>query len=104
MPGGVQRISEYELGAPDDLVAEIQARGSDALVCGDGALRFGAAFAAAGRGIELAGPAHASPSLTALADLAPARYERESFCTPAEVLPMYLRRSDAELEWDRKGA
>ena len=32
-----------------------------------------------------------------------ARYEREDFCPPAEVLPMYLRRSDAELAWDRKG-
>ncbi len=104
VPGGVQRISEYELGTPDDLVAEIQARGEDALVCGDGALRFGSAVAPLGRRVEIAGPAHASPSLTALADLALARYEREHFCTPDEVLPMYLRRSDAELDWDRKGA
>jgi tRNA threonylcarbamoyladenosine biosynthesis protein TsaB len=104
VPGGVQRVSEYELGAPDDLAAELQARGEDALVCGDGALRFGAAFAPLGRRVELAGPAHGSPSLTALADLALARYEREHFCAADEVLPMYLRRSDAELEWDRKGA
>ena len=103
VPGGVQRVSEYELGTPDDLVAELQARGEDALVCGDGSLRFAGAFDSLGTRVELAGPAHASPSLTALAELALARYEREDFCTPAEVLPMYLRRSDAELEWDRKG-
>src|SRR3954447_8758709 len=103
VPGGVQRLSEYELATPDDLVAELEARGEDALVCGDGSLRFAAAFAPLGRRVELAGAAHASPSLSALAELALARYEREDFCAPSEVLPMYLRQSDAELEWDRKG-
>jgi tRNA threonylcarbamoyladenosine biosynthesis protein TsaB len=102
VPGGVQRVSDYELAAPEDLVAEIEARGEDALVCGDGALRFADAFAPLDRRVELAGPAHASPSLTALIELARARYEREDFCAPSEVLPMYLRRSDAELAWDRK--
>jgi hypothetical protein len=36
-------------------------------------------------------------------ELATARYEREEFSAPAEVHPLYLRRSDAEIEWDRKG-
>jgi tRNA threonylcarbamoyladenosine biosynthesis protein TsaB len=103
VPGGVQRVSEYELGTPDDLVAELEARGEDALLCGDGSLRFTAAFEPLGGRVELAGPAHASPSLSALAELARARYEREDFCAPSEVLPMYLRRSDAEIAWDRKG-
>jgi len=103
VPGGVQRVSDYELGTPDDLVAELEARGEDALVCGDGSLRFAEAFAPLGRRVELAGPAHASPSLSALAELALARYEREEFSVAADVLPMYLRRSDAELAWDRKG-
>ena len=40
VPGGVQRASEYEVGTPDDLVAELEARGEEALLCGDGALRF----------------------------------------------------------------
>lgn len=104
VPGGVQRVSEYELGTPEDLVAELQARGDEALVCGDGGLRFPEVFADLGSRVELAGPAHASPSLTALVELARARFEREEFVAPREVLPMYLRRSDAELEWDRKGA
>jgi len=103
VPGGVQRVSDYELGTPDDLVAELEARGEDALVCGDGSLRFADAFAPLGRRVELAGPAHASPSLSALAELALARYEREEFSVAVDVLPMYLRRSDAELAWDRKG-
>jgi tRNA threonylcarbamoyladenosine biosynthesis protein TsaB len=102
VPGGVQRVSEYELGSPEDLAAELEARGEDALVCGDGALRFADVFAPLGHHIELAGPAHASPSLTALAELALARYEREDFRAPSEVLPMYLRRSDAEIAWDHR--
>jgi tRNA threonylcarbamoyladenosine biosynthesis protein TsaB len=104
VPGGVQRESGFELGSPDELVAELQARGGDAIIAGDGALRFPDAFAHLGRRVELAGSAHASPSLTALAELARARHEREEFCTPNEVLPLYLRRSDAEIAWERKGA
>ena len=53
-------------------------------------------------GVELAGPAHAAPSLAALAELAIGRYQREEFCAADDVLPMYLRQSDAELAWDRK--
>jgi len=104
VPGGVQRESAYELGSPEDLVAVLQAQAEDSLVCGNGALRFAGEFSRLDRHVELAGPAHASPSLSALAELALARLEREDFCAPADVLPLYLRRSDAELEWDRKGA
>lgn len=102
VPGGVQRASDYQVGTPDDLVAELEARGEEALLCGDGALRFASSFDELKR-TELAGPAHAAPSLAALAELAIARYEREEFCAPDEVLPLYLRKSDAELAWDRKG-
>jgi tRNA threonylcarbamoyladenosine biosynthesis protein TsaB len=102
VPGGVQRLSEYELSKPEELVAELEARGQDAILCGDGVLHFPDVFTPLGRRAEIAGAAHASPSLAALAELARARYEREDFCAPEQVLPMYLRRSDAEIEWDRK--
>ena len=102
VPGGVQRVSEYDLGTPDDLIAELEARGEEALLCGDGSLRFADSFGSLGRHVELAGPAHASPSLSALAELAAARYQREDFVAPAEVLPMYLRQSDAELAWNHR--
>jgi tRNA threonylcarbamoyladenosine biosynthesis protein TsaB len=101
VPGGVQRASEYEVGSVDDLVAELDARGQETLLCGDGALRYAAKLGDIEHA-ELAGPAHAAPSLAALAELAVARYEREEFCGADEVLPMYLRKSDAELAWDRK--
>jgi tRNA threonylcarbamoyladenosine biosynthesis protein TsaB len=103
LPGGVQRESDYELGTPDELAAEVDARGGDAILCGDGVLRFADVFARLGTHVSVAGPAHASPSLTALSDLAIARYQREEFHTAEEVVPMYLRRSDAEIAWEREG-
>jgi tRNA threonylcarbamoyladenosine biosynthesis protein TsaB len=99
VPGGVQRVSDYEIGTPEDLAGELEARGEDSLLCGDGVLRFESVFAELDR-VELAGLAHAAPSVTALAELALARYEREEFCPPAEVRPMYLRKSDAEISWE----
>jgi tRNA threonylcarbamoyladenosine biosynthesis protein TsaB len=103
VPGGVQRVSEYELGTPEDLAGELEARGEEALLCGDGALRFATAFREVDR-IDFAGAAHAAPSLSALAELAVARFEREEFCPPADVLPIYLRKHDAEIAWEGRRA
>jgi tRNA threonylcarbamoyladenosine biosynthesis protein TsaB len=102
VPGGIQRLGEYELCPIDDLTAELEARGREAILCGDGALRFRDAFAELER-VELAGPGHAAPNLAALVELAAARYEREEFVAPADVVPLYLRRSDAEIAWDQRG-
>jgi tRNA threonylcarbamoyladenosine biosynthesis protein TsaB len=100
VPGGVQRITDYSIGSADDVVAELAAHGREALVCGDGALRFRDAFVGHDL-IHLAGVGHASPSLAALVELACGRVEREEFCSAAEVTPMYLRRSDAEIAAER---
>jgi tRNA threonylcarbamoyladenosine biosynthesis protein TsaB len=100
--GGVQRASEFEVGSVAELVTELEARGEDTLVCGDGALRYATELGEVEH-VEIAGAAHAAPSLAALAELARGRYEREEFCTADDVLPLYLRKSDAELAWDRKG-
>jgi len=102
VPGGVQRASEYEIASPQDLAAELEALGEEALLCGDGALRYAKVFRDVEHA-ELAGPAHAAPSLAALAELAIGRYEREEFCAADEVLPLYLRQSDAEIARDRNG-
>jgi tRNA threonylcarbamoyladenosine biosynthesis protein TsaB len=103
VPGGVQRSSDYEIGSAEDLASELTARGEDALLCGDGIARFRSVFAELDR-VEFAGIAHAAPSLSALAELAVARYEREDFTAPADLVPMYLRRSDAEISWEARSA
>jgi tRNA threonylcarbamoyladenosine biosynthesis protein TsaB len=101
VPGGIQRLGAYELGPIQDVTAELEARGCESLVCGDGGLRFREAFVDLDR-VVLAGPGHTAPSLAALVELAAARYEREEFCAPADVVPLYLRRSDAEIAWDQR--
>jgi tRNA threonylcarbamoyladenosine biosynthesis protein TsaB len=100
VPGGVQRVSDYTLATPDDLTAELSARGEDAILCGDGVLRFRADFE--GHDLcALAGPGHSTPDLTALLELAAARFAREQFEPASAVLPMYLRKSDAELAHEK---
>ncbi len=100
VPGGVQRVSGYEIGSPDDLVGELEARGDEVLIAGEGALRSREQFASLDRA-ELAGTGFAWPRAAALLELASARYEREEFCSPSDVQPMYLRKSDAEIESER---
>ena len=101
VPGGVQRITDYDVTTAGGLAGELEARGDDTLLAGDGALRYETELGALDR-VELAGPGAAPPSAAALVELATARYEREEFSPPADVHPLYLRRSDAEIEWDRK--
>jgi tRNA threonylcarbamoyladenosine biosynthesis protein TsaB len=98
VPGGVQRVSEYGVGTPADLIAELEAAGEDVLLAGDGIAAYPDELGALERA-ELAGPEFATPSTAALVALATARYEREEFSTPWEVEPLYLRDSDAELSW-----
>jgi tRNA threonylcarbamoyladenosine biosynthesis protein TsaB len=103
VPGGIQREGEYELASPADLLGEIEAAGESVVVAGDGALRFRDQFEPHEL-CEVAGPSFAAPSLSALIELASVRFEREDFTAPADVVPMYLRRSDAEITHDRRSA
>jgi tRNA threonylcarbamoyladenosine biosynthesis protein TsaB len=102
VPGGVQRVSDYAVAPPAELVALLEASGEEALLVGDGVGAHAAAFAGLDR-VELAGPEFAHPSVAALVALATARVEREEFETPWEVQPLYLRESDAELNWSTSG-
>jgi tRNA threonylcarbamoyladenosine biosynthesis protein TsaB len=105
VPGGVQRVSDYAVHAPAELVAELQADVADVphglLLAGDGLARFPDEFAALDHA-EQAGPEFAAPSVAALVALATAHAEREEFEPPAELHPLYLRQSDAEITWGER--
>lgn len=102
VPGGVQREGEYAVATAASVVSDLEARGEEVLLAGDGVIAHREAFATLER-VERAGPGAAFPSAAALVELATARVEREEFCAPADLEPLYLRRSDAEIEWDRLG-
>jgi tRNA threonylcarbamoyladenosine biosynthesis protein TsaB len=103
VPGGVQRVSDYEVGPPGDLVAELEAATDEVLLVGDGCHAYSDAFVRLER-VEHAGPAFTAPSAAALIELATARVEREEFEAPWEVRPLYLRQSDAEIEWGSRAS
>ena len=105
VPGGVQRVSDYAVHAPAELVADLAADPAEfphgLLLAGDGVARFPDEFAALEH-VELAGPEFAAPSVAALVALATARAEREEFEQPGDVRPLYLRQSDAEIAWGER--
>lgn len=98
VPGGVQRLSDYEVGAPADVCNELMAKGEEVLLIGDGALRYREDFYQLERA-EFGPPSLSYPSVSALVELTRAKFQREDFSQPREVHPLYLRLSDAEMNW-----
>ena len=101
VPGGAQRLSPYRVGSPEELISELVARGEDCLFVGDGALRHPQLLTDGVRA-EFGGPSTAHPSAAALAELAHPLALREEFVQPWELEPLYLRKSDAEINWERR--
>jgi tRNA threonylcarbamoyladenosine biosynthesis protein TsaB len=101
VPGGVQRVSEPMVARPEEVAADLEARGEDCLLVGDGAVRYAALFSDVSRA-EPASVGAAYPSAAALVELAQPRALREEFVQPWEVQPLYLRAADADPEWDRR--
>ncbi|MFN2544208.1 MAG: tRNA (adenosine(37)-N6)-threonylcarbamoyltransferase complex dimerization subunit type 1 TsaB [Actinomycetota bacterium] len=102
VPGGVARVGEFTVSSPEGLVAELQARGEEVVLVGDGALRYRRELAALGGQVEFASPSLAYPQAACLVELSVPRLEREEFDRVADVLPLYLRKSDAEIAWDKR--
>jgi tRNA threonylcarbamoyladenosine biosynthesis protein TsaB len=101
VPGGVQRVSDYEVRSPAELVAELDAGTDELLLAGDGVGAYHEDFASLEHA-ERAGVDHDAPSATALVELATAKVEREEFQPASELRPLYLRTSDAEINWGRR--
>jgi tRNA threonylcarbamoyladenosine biosynthesis protein TsaB len=101
VPGGAQRLSPYRLATPSELVSELVAEGEDCLFVGDGPLRYPDLLGEL-IGSDFGGPAAAHPSAAALVELAHPLAMREEFVQPWELEPLYLRKSDAEINWERR--
>jgi tRNA threonylcarbamoyladenosine biosynthesis protein TsaB len=96
VPGGVQQVSPPTVGPVDDLVADLLARSQEALCVGGGAERFRNEILDGYR-CEIGGGAH--PSAGALVQLAHAQALREEWVRPDEIMPVYLRAPDAQINW-----
>jgi tRNA threonylcarbamoyladenosine biosynthesis protein TsaB len=102
VPGGVLRDSPYVVQRPEQLVADLQALAGEVLAVGDGAILYRDVLAELGARIEFASPIVAHPDAAALVELAVPRFLREEHDRLYDVVPMYLRRSDAEIAWDQR--
>jgi tRNA threonylcarbamoyladenosine biosynthesis protein TsaB len=100
-PGGVQRLTAPEVAIPADLASDLLATNEELLLVGDGAIRYQDDLQVVTR-IELADPGMAYPQAASLVQLAHARALREDFVTPAELTPLYLRKPDAEINWQTR--
>lgn len=98
VPGGVQRMNEYQVVRPDDLVNDILAQGEEVLLVGDGAHRYRDTFESV-KGVEIVHKGLSSPGADSLVELAHARALREEFVNLSEIEPLYLRKPDAEVNW-----
>ena len=101
VPGGVQRLTEPTVASPADLASELLASGEETLAVGDGALRYAEVLEKVSH-VELGSPGTAYPSADALVELAHPRAIREEFVQPWEIEPLYLRKADAEINWERR--
>lgn len=101
VPGGVQRISDQQVGSPEDLASELFATNSEVLLVGDGIRRYREVFEGMAR-VEHAEIGNAFPSAASLVQLAHPRALREEFEQPESIEPLYLRRPDAEINWSMR--
>ena len=102
VPGGIVREREYEVHAPDRLAAELQAMPGEVLAVGNGAMLYRHVLEEIGSRIEFASSIAAHPEAAALVELAVPRLLREEHDRLFDVVPLYLRKSDAEIAWDRR--
>jgi tRNA threonylcarbamoyladenosine biosynthesis protein TsaB len=99
-PGGVHRLSDYAAWEPKALTVEVIERAEDVLFVGNGALVYHDELGEIG---EVATGGSQYPRAEALCELAAPRFEREETTPVAFVEPLYVRKSDAEINWERRG-
>jgi tRNA threonylcarbamoyladenosine biosynthesis protein TsaB len=102
VPGGVTRESDYQVASPEHLAADLQARGEEVLLVGNGAILYRKQLEELGKGVDFGSPALGYPHASALVELSVPRFLREDFERPYDVVPVYLRKSDAEIAWDQR--
>ena len=102
VPGGVMRLGEHRVGRPEALAAELFAMAEEVLLVGDGAILYRQELEEAGPRVAFAPATLSTPSAAALVEVAGPRFIREETDRPSDVVPIYLRKTDAEITWDQR--
>jgi tRNA threonylcarbamoyladenosine biosynthesis protein TsaB len=99
-PHGVHRLSDYTAWEPKALAAEAISREEEVLFVGNGALVYHDELGEIG---QVAGGGTQYPRAEALCELAATMFERDETTSVALLEPLYVRRSDAEINRERRG-
>ena len=102
VPGGVVREAGPVVASPDHLAAELEAVPGEVLAVGNGAMLYRHELEALGSRVEVGASVFAHPEAAVLVELAVPRFLREEHDRLVDVVPLYLRRSDAEIAWDQR--
>ena len=102
VPGGVVREGEYRVDRPASLAAELVASPEEVLLVGNGAILYRQELEEPGSRMVFAPVALAHPWASALVEIAAPRFIREETDRPNDVMPLYLRKTDAEIAWDQR--
>ncbi|GAC1413853.1 MAG: tRNA (adenosine(37)-N6)-threonylcarbamoyltransferase complex dimerization subunit type 1 TsaB [Actinomycetota bacterium] len=100
VPGGIQRMSEYDVWAPERLAGELEAKGEEVLFVGNGALVYKGVLPR--RRADYASVHRAFPSAVALLELSIPRFIREDTDSIHELEPLYLRKADVQIGWETR--
>jgi tRNA threonylcarbamoyladenosine biosynthesis protein TsaB len=104
VPGGLQRLTPNHVVSPDDLASELLATAEECVLVGDGATRYREVFDGLHK-VEIIEEGLSYPNASSLVMLAHARALREEWVKPWDLQPLYLRKPDAEINWQtRDGA
>ena len=99
--GGVMREGDYRVATPAVLAAELEAAREEVLLVGNGAILYRQELEVSGR-VEVAPAPFAHPWASALVTVAAPRFIREETDRLMDVVPLYLRKTDAEIAWDQR--
>ena len=101
--GGIQRLGDFRVTTPEELTNDMLARKEETLLVGNGALLYKSQFEDNDY-VEMGTVGNAYPSAAALVELAQPKALKEEFVHATELKPLYLRKSDAEVNRDRDEA
>ncbi|MGA9160821.1 MAG: tRNA (adenosine(37)-N6)-threonylcarbamoyltransferase complex dimerization subunit type 1 TsaB [Actinomycetota bacterium] len=102
VPGGVMRVGEYGVATPAALAAELEVEREEMLLVGNGAILYRHELEQVDARLELAPASFAHPWASALVGLAAPRFIREQTDRLVDLVPLYLRKTDAEITWDQR--
>jgi tRNA threonylcarbamoyladenosine biosynthesis protein TsaB len=102
VPAGVMRVGEYRVVSPQTLAGELEAVPEEMLLVGNGAILYRKELERVGARAEMAPASFAHPWASALVSLAAPRFIREQSDRSVDVVPLYLRKTDAEIAWDQR--